>query len=124
MIHTDTADYAAVLDEVARVLEPGGVFVHIGVHPCFCGDFADRGDVEAIVIRPGYLDAGWTPAIAPTAGRTGRDGQVRMKVGAAHMPLAALVNLFHGRGLLIEELFEGWSPTPITLSLRARRASA
>jgi hypothetical protein len=36
------------------------VFVHVGVHPCFCGGFADRSDPDAVVIRPGYLDAGLT----------------------------------------------------------------
>ena len=56
MAHTDMPAYPAVLAEVARVLAPGGRFVHIGVHPCFCGGFADRGDPDAVVIRPGYLD--------------------------------------------------------------------
>ncbi|MFD1546178.1 class I SAM-dependent methyltransferase [Nonomuraea guangzhouensis] len=62
MVHTDMPAYAAVLREVARVLRPGGVFVHVGVHPCFCGGFADRSDLNAVVIRPGYLDSHWTKA--------------------------------------------------------------
>src|SRR5580658_4265616 len=44
LAHTDMPDYAAALREVGRVLTPGGRFVHIGVHPCFVGAFADRGD--------------------------------------------------------------------------------
>ncbi|WP_206794988.1 class I SAM-dependent methyltransferase [Amycolatopsis sp. MtRt-6] len=62
MVHTDMPAYPAVLGEAARVLAPGGVFVHIGVHPCFCGGFADRGDSRAVVIRPGYRETGWTAA--------------------------------------------------------------
>jgi ubiquinone/menaquinone biosynthesis C-methylase UbiE len=33
MAHTDMPAYPAVLAEAARVLQPGGIFVHIGVHP-------------------------------------------------------------------------------------------
>lgn len=53
MIHTDVPGYREALAEVARVLAPGGVFVHVGVHPCFCGGFADRSDPDAVVIQPG-----------------------------------------------------------------------
>jgi SAM-dependent methyltransferase len=62
MAHTDMPAYPAVLHEAARVLRPDGVLVHVGVHPCFCGGFADRADPQAIVIRPGYADGHWTEA--------------------------------------------------------------
>ena len=37
MISTDIHPYERVLTEAARVLRPGGRFVHVGVHPCFAG---------------------------------------------------------------------------------------
>ena len=37
MVHTDVPAYSPILTEVHRVLKPDGVFVHVGVHPCFCG---------------------------------------------------------------------------------------
>jgi ubiquinone/menaquinone biosynthesis C-methylase UbiE len=43
MVHTDMPAYPAVLLEAARVLRPGGIFVHISVYPCFCGGFAPAG---------------------------------------------------------------------------------
>ena len=119
MTHTDVADYEALLREVHRILRPGGIFVHVGVHPCFCGEFADRSGSPNVLIRPGYLENGWTPALGPEHGHLGRDGQVRHKVGAGHQSLADLLNLFPDTGFTVERFFEGSAPTPITLSIRA-----
>lgn len=113
MVHTDMPDYAAVLHEVARVLRPGGVFVHIGVHPCFCGGFADHTDRDAVVIRPGYLDSHWTRA-------SWTDKGVRDKVGATHRPLPELLHAFLDAGLTLERFAEGGAPTPIMLAVQAR----
>ena len=114
MAHTDMPAYPAVLAEAARVLQPGGRLVHIGVHPCFCGGFADRSDPAAVVIRPGYLHGHWTRASWTTNG-------VRDKVGATHLPLPSLMHAFLDAGLTPERLAEGGDPTPVTLAIRARK---
>jgi SAM-dependent methyltransferase len=114
MVHTDMPGYPAVLGEAARVLRPGGILVHVGVHPCFCGGFADRSDHDAVVIRPGYLDSHWTTA-------SWSDQGVRAKVGATHRPLPELLHLFLDAGLTLERFAEGGAPTPAVLAVRARK---
>jgi SAM-dependent methyltransferase len=116
MAHTDMPDYPAVLHEVARVLQPGGVFVHIGVHPCFCGGFADHTDRQAVVIRPGYRDGHWTTA-------SWTDQGVRNRVGASHWPLPALLHAFLAAGLRLERFAEGGAPVPTMLAIRATTTS-
>jgi SAM-dependent methyltransferase len=116
MGHTDMPDYPAVLHEVARVLDAGGVFIHIGVHPCFCGGFADRTDPDAIVIRPGYADGHWTTA-------SWTDQGIRDKVGASHWPLPDLLHAFLATGLTLDGFAEGGTPTPITFAIRARKST-
>ena len=112
LAHTDMPDYPAVLHEVARVLRTGGVFVHIGVHPCFCGGFADRSDPDAVVIRPGYLDGHWTTASWTNEG-------IRDKVGATHWPLPDLLHMFRTAGMSLERFVEGGTPTPTVFAVRA-----
>jgi SAM-dependent methyltransferase len=115
MAHTDMPNYPDVLAEAARVLRPGGAFVHVGVHPCFCGGFADRSDPAAVVVRPGYLDCDWTTA-------SWSDRGLRDKVGASHWPLPALIHGFLDAGLAPERLVEGGEPVPTVLAIRARKA--
>lgn len=114
MVHTDMSGYEDVLREVARILPSGGVFVHIGVHPCFCGGFADRTDGDAIVIRPGYLDSRWTRESWTRQG-------IRDKVGAIHRPLPEFLQAFLDAGLTFEWFTEGGAPTPTMFAIRARK---
>jgi ubiquinone/menaquinone biosynthesis C-methylase UbiE len=114
MVHTDMPDYPEVLHEVGRVLDSGGVFIHIGVHPCFCGGFADHTDRNAVLIRPGYLDSYWTK-------QSWTDQGIRDKVGAMHRPLPELLHAILDAGLTLERFTEGGTPTPITFAVRARK---
>jgi SAM-dependent methyltransferase len=114
MAHTDMPAYPSIVREAARVLAPGGRFVHIGVHPCFCGGFADRADLDAVVIRPGYRTGHWTKA-------SWTDRGVRDKVGASHWPLPTLLGMFVDAGLVLDRFVEGGEPTPVLLGLLARK---
>ena len=117
MVHTDLPAYRPVLEEISRVLRPGGRFVHVGVHPCFCGGFADRSDPRAIVIRPGYLDGSWTTD-------SWTDQGIRDKVGASHLPVAALINAVLAAGFELRRVSEGGDPTPIVFAMEVRKPLA
>ncbi|MGW4401346.1 class I SAM-dependent methyltransferase [Amycolatopsis nivea] len=112
LVHTDMPEYFAVLREAARALRPGGVFVHVGVHPCFCGGFADRSDPAAVVVRPGYAEGHWTK-------ESWTDQGIRDKVGATHRPLPELLNGILAAGLSFDRFAETGSPLPIVLAVRA-----
>jgi hypothetical protein len=96
------------------VLRPGGVLAHVGVHPCFCGGFADWSDRPNVLIRPGYADSHWT-----TESYT--DQGVRDKVGACHWPLPELLHMVMAAGLELAGFAEGGRPVPLVLALRARK---
>jgi len=113
--HTDVENYGAVVRDIARTLKPGGVFVHIGIHPCFCGYFADWSDRSRVVLTPGYNQAvhsfeAWSPH------------GVRARIGAWHLPLAGLVDAILAAGLSISRLTEiGPDELPDLLGIAATR---
>jgi SAM-dependent methyltransferase len=114
MCHTDIDDYAAALRALSPALRPGGVFAHVGVHPCYTGAFADRSDPAQVLISRGYwrrerrFDA-WTPH------------GVRARVGATHLPVSDLLNAMTSAGFSIERVIEAGSPVPDVLAVRCRR---
>ena len=117
MCHTDIDDYAAALRALGPALRPGGIFAHVGVHPCYTGAFADRSDPDRVLITPGYwrrerrFDS-WTPH------------GVRARVGATHLPVGDLLNALTAAGLGIERVVETGSPVPDILAVRCRRQAS
>jgi SAM-dependent methyltransferase len=116
-VHTDFDDYAAALGESARVLRPGGRFVHVGLHPCFVGPFSRyRGPDEPPEMHPGYRETDWT------TDRPGLAEGLRRLVGARHLPLAELLDHAVTAGLTLEHFEEpGETDYPRVFAFSARR---
>ena len=117
-VSTDVDDLHAVLAEVARVLQPGGRLVLLGVHPCFNGPSVEAGPDGSCIVHPIYrqarrhLDAPWW----------GRDG-IRHRVGGMrHVPLTELFGAVLASRLHIERVEEpGEMPIPVVLAISAHR---
>jgi SAM-dependent methyltransferase len=117
---TDVDDLEAVLREIVRVLRPGAPLVYVAVHPCFVGPHAKYDPASGIP----ELHAGWYR-------RSGRYGEspgiwnesgVRIRVGAAHLPLGSFLQTFLDAGLRLERIEEPEEREyPIGLALRWRR---
>lgn len=115
LAHTDMPDYPAAIAEAARVLAPGGRLVHVGVHPCFVGAFADRSEPGRAVIDGGYAERERSFRSWNTVG-------VRARVGAWHLPLADLLNAVTAAGLTLTAVREsGSGPVPDVLALTATK---
>jgi SAM-dependent methyltransferase len=101
--HTDVADFAAVIRDVARCLCPRGRFIYLGLHPCFVGPFvyrlAEHEDL-ALTFGPGYGTVGW-------AKRASGDGsRLAGRVGFHHKTLASFLEAFAEAGLAIRAVRE------------------
>ena len=100
-LHTDVDDIAPVFAEGYRVLQRGGTFVYLGVHPCFWGHFVENPNLRERIIHPGYLMTGWigSPYWRNPEG-------LRARVGARHVTMSELVNAVVAAGLQITRLEE------------------
>jgi len=72
--------------------------VHVGLHPCFIGAFADWSEPGRVVIDTRYAERD-RAFVGPPHG-------VRVRVGAWHVPLADFLNAFTDAGLRIDQAAE------------------
>lgn len=100
-LHTDTSNIESVFGEVARSLRTGGLFVYLGVHPCFRGHFVEHLQ-DRRVVHQGYWDVGWHTQ-SPHRTSAG----VRERVGAHHATLSDLLNALLNSGLRLTRIEEG-----------------
>ncbi len=116
-IHTDVDDWAGVCREVARVLAPGGRFVYVGAHPCFCGAFAERKPSGDVHLHGGYFETGlrfYAPGLSPHG--------IRARAGYLQRTLEAVLTPVIESGLRLTALREDAdAPTPDLLGFRAER---
>jgi SAM-dependent methyltransferase len=98
---SDIDDLDGVLDNVHRLVRPGGRFVLLILHPCFPG----RGSTVAASWAPGagYYSEGWWITDAPNS-------TLRQKVGANHRKLSTYLNALIDRGFAIDALAEPEPP--------------
>jgi SAM-dependent methyltransferase len=115
LVDTDIDRYDLALAEVARVLGPGGRFVHVGLHPCFVSTVATSSAGGSVELYRGYHERRLV-FDSPTFLR-GTEG-LRARVGAWQVPLAWLLNAVAGAGLRIERVLESPEDPPGMLTSR------
>jgi ubiquinone/menaquinone biosynthesis C-methylase UbiE len=117
---TDVDDLAAVLSEIVRVLRPGAPLVYVAVHPCFVGPHSIYAPEQGVP----ELRAGWYRQVGRYTAAPGisRESGVRIRVGAAHLPLGLFLQAFIDAGLQLERIEEPEEREyPYSLALRWRR---
>jgi SAM-dependent methyltransferase len=116
LTHTDLDGFDRLVAECARVLEPGGALVYVGVHPCFVSPFVEPLP-DGRKLHPGYRGVGWQER-TPFTGNS-----VRGRVGVHHLPLGELLTALAQPGLRLERVIEcGPNPLPDILAVRLRRS--
>jgi SAM-dependent methyltransferase len=117
--HTDVDAFDEILREVARVLQPSGRLVCLGIHPCFVGAHVDsptKSD-SRLGIVPGYRQGRWV-----WSSKQFGPG-IRSRVGAHHLPLADYLMAFVDAPLQLERVVElGDGIVPWMLGITGRRS--
>lgn len=119
-ISTDVNDFTAVVREAARVLQPGGVMVFCGVHPCFMGPHIEYREDGGRILHPTYRLADWHEEKPWWTGGAG----LRNRVGMRHVPLADLLHAFLDAGLTIEKVVEPEPELALPAALALRLVKA
>jgi SAM-dependent methyltransferase len=115
---TDWDDLTGAFAETYRILEPGGRYVCIAVHPCFAGSHAEALPSGDVVQHPGYAHSRFH---APDEHKT----PVRSRVGAWRRTLADLLNAFIETGFALREVREGGAAAlPETLAIVAQKPAS
>jgi SAM-dependent methyltransferase len=110
-VASDLDDFESAAAEVYRVLEPGGRYVAVCIHPCFDGNHAERRADGNVLQLTGYRVTSFAPASHFST-------PVRGAVGAWHRPLADQINLYLRLGFVLREVREdGTEPIPNQLAL-------
>ncbi len=120
-VSTDVDDFAAMMEEISRVLAPGGTFLFYGVHPCFNGPSVETLDDGSRLVHPTYREAR-RHTESPWWGVDG----IRTRVGGMrHVPLADFINAIVDAGLRITRVAEpGDEAVPHSIVVRATKASS
>jgi ubiquinone/menaquinone biosynthesis C-methylase UbiE len=118
LVYTDIDGYELAVREAARVLRPGGRFVHVGTHPCFVSPVARTTGEGTLRLFPGYHER--RLVFDSPAYMRGSEG-LRARVGAWQVPLAELLNAVTDSGLRLERALESPEDPPGLLALRAVR---
>lgn len=114
-VSSDLDDLEGALREVYRVLEPGGRYVSICVHPAFNGGHSRPSENDTVIVRPGYTSTGYQTS--ESYGST-----IRSHVGAWHRPFATLINTFLIVGFRLTALVEtGPAPLPLILGVTVEK---
>jgi SAM-dependent methyltransferase len=94
---TDIDDLPGTLDNIARLLRPGGAFVYSILHPCFPG-WGPHVSSSWLAGR-GYFHEGWWRTEAQAS-------RIRRAVGSNHRTVSTYLNLAVDRGLRLDRLLE------------------
>jgi ubiquinone/menaquinone biosynthesis C-methylase UbiE len=110
-VSSDLDDFASATAEAFRVLQPGGRYVSICVHPAFNGGYSEIHDDGSVLVRSGYSSTGYRS-------RQEYESTIRSHVGAWHRPISDLLNTFLITGFRIAYLVEaGPAPLPLILGV-------